>query len=90
MCVCVYVYACIAIAGLYCQVVVDNVNASYTVIPDQIHKHLIHFKIRKCTLTEKFRKMVRRISKAIMMLLMLMIMMMMKSIYWRLYRSRAI
>jgi hypothetical protein len=43
--------------GLYCQVVVDNVNASYTVIPDQKNSNVIHFKIRKCVLTEKFRKM---------------------------------
>jgi hypothetical protein len=44
--------------GLYCQVCVDNVNASYTVIPDEESNNIIHFKIRRCVLTEKFRKMI--------------------------------
>jgi hypothetical protein len=44
--------------GLYCQVQVDNVNASYTLIPNQERANVIHFKVRQCVLTEKFRKMV--------------------------------
>lgn len=44
--------------GLYCQVQIDNITSSYTVIPDQENSHIIHFKIRKSSITEKFRKMV--------------------------------
>jgi len=49
--------------GLYCQLQIDNVMSSYTVIPDAETNHLIHFKIRKCVLTEKFRKMINNDQK---------------------------
>ena len=46
------------LAGLYCQLQVDNVLSSYTVIPNGDKPNLIQFKVRSCVITEKFRKMV--------------------------------
>jgi hypothetical protein len=43
--------------GLYCQIVIDGVAASYTLIPDDECPNVVHFKIRNCILSDHFRSL---------------------------------